>query len=76
MDASTAEDTAKRMLSGKFSLIDMREQMEALTKMGPLGKVMEMIPGMSGMMKKGQMEETETKLKKFKVLMNSMIKKN
>ena len=74
MDASTAEDTAKRMLSGKFSLIDMREQMEALTKMGPLGKVMEMIPGMSGMMKKGQMEETETKLTKFKVLMNSMTK--
>ncbi len=74
MDASTAEDTAKKMLSGKFSLIDMREQMEALTKMGPLGKVMEMIPGMSGMMKKGQMEETETKLDKFKVLMNSMTK--
>ena len=74
MDASTAEDTAKRMLSGKFSLIDMREQMEALTKMGPLGKVMEMIPGMSGMMKKGQMEETESKLDLFKVLMNSMTK--
>ena len=74
MDASTAEDTAKKMLSGKFSLIDMREQMEALTKMGPLGKVMEMIPGMSGMMKKGQMKETETKLDKFKVLMNSMTK--
>ena len=74
MDASTAEDTAKRMMSGKFSLIDMRDQMESLTKMGPLGKVMEMIPGMSGMMKKGQLEETESKLTKFKVLMNSMTK--
>ena len=74
MDASTAEDTAKRMMSGKFSLIDMRDQMESLTKMGPLGKVMEMIPGMSGMMKKNQVEETESKLGKFKVLMNSMTK--
>ena len=74
IDASTAEDAAKKMLSGKFTLIDMREQMEALTKMGPLGKVMEMVPGMSGMMKKGQAEETQKRLEKFKVLMNSMTK--
>jgi len=74
IDASTAEESAKKMLSGKFTLIDMREQMEALTKMGPLGKVMEMIPGMSGMMKKGQLEETQGRLEKYKVLMNSMTK--
>jgi len=74
IDAETAEDTAKKMLSGKFTLIDMREQMEALTKMGPLSKVMEMVPGMSGMMKKGQVEETQNRLEKFKVLMNSMTK--
>ena len=60
--------------SGKFTLIDMQEQMEALTKMGPLGKVMEMVPGMSAMMKKGQVEETQNRLEKFKVLMNSMTK--
>ena len=74
IDAETAEDTARKMLSGKFTLIDMREQMEALTKMGPLSKVMEMVPGMSGMMKKGQAEETQKRLEKFKVLMNSMTK--
>ena len=74
IDAETAEESAKKMLSGKLTLIDMREQMEALTKMGPLGKVMEMVPGMSGMMKKGQVEETQNKLEKFKVLMNSMTK--
>ena len=74
LDAESAEDTARKMLSGKFTLIDMQEQMEALTKMGPLSKVMEMVPGMSGMMKKGQMDETQDKLEKFKVLMNSMTK--
>ena len=74
IDAETAEDTARKMLSGKFTLIDMREQMEALTKMGPLGKVMEMVPGMSGLMKKDQVEETQIRLEKFKVLMNSMTK--
>ncbi len=74
IDAESAEDTARKMLSGKFTLIDMREQMEALTKMGPLSKVMEMVPGMSGMMKKGQMDETQDRLEKFKVLMSSMTK--
>ena len=72
MDADKAEETAKRLLSGKFSLVEMREQMEALAQMGPLGKVMEMIPGMAGMMKGNQAEATQEKLERFKVLMNSM----
>jgi signal recognition particle subunit SRP54 len=74
MDADKAEETAKRLLSGKFSLVEMREQMEALAQMGPLGKVMEMIPGMAGMMKGNQAEATQEKLERFKVLMNSMTK--
>lgn len=72
MDADKAEETAKRLLSGKFSLVEMREQMEALAQMGPLGKVMEMIPGMSAMMKGNQAEATQEKLERFKILMNSM----
>tara|TARA_B100000315_G_scaffold225428_1_gene231657 strand:+ start:1 stop:1290 length:1290 start_codon:yes stop_codon:yes gene_type:complete len=72
MDADKAEETAKRLLSGKFSLVEMREQMEALAQMGPLGKVMEMIPGMSAMMKGNQADVTQKKLERFKVLMNSM----
>ena len=72
MDTDKAEETAKRLLSGKFSLVEMREQMEALAQMGPLGKVMEMIPGMAGMMKGNQADVTQKKLERFKVLMNSM----
>ena len=59
-------------MSGKFNLIDLREQMEAITKMGPLGKVMEMIPGMSSMTKGANIEETQKKLETYKVMMNSM----
>jgi len=72
MDADSAEDTARRMLSGKFTLIDMREQMESLTKMGPLSKVMEMIPGFANMAKGADMEATQEKLADFKVVMSSM----
>jgi len=72
IESDKAEDTAKRMMSGKFNLIDLREQMEAITKMGPLGKVMEMIPGMSSMTKGTNIEETQKKLETYKVMMNSM----
>ena len=72
IESDKAEDAAKRMMSGKFNLIDLREQMEAITKMGPLGKVMEMIPGMSSMSKGANIEETQKKLETYKVMMNSM----
>src|SRR3989338_5020752 len=40
-----AEDLGKRLLKGDFTLIDLYEQMEAMSQMGPLSKVVEMIPG-------------------------------
>ena len=36
--------------------------MEALTKMGPLSKVREMVPGKSVMIKKGLMVESQDKI--------------
>jgi signal recognition particle subunit SRP54 len=53
----------------------MREQMEMLSGMGPLSKVLDMIPGMSaarGKMQNAQMEETQRKFETFKVIMSSM----
>lgn len=42
-----AMDLSKRLLKGDFTLIDLYEQMQAVKKMGPLSKVMELIPGFS-----------------------------
>jgi signal recognition particle subunit SRP54 len=70
-----AEKTAKRIMSGKFTLHDMYDQMDMLAGMGPLGKVAEMLPGGfpgKGNIKEKDMAETENRLKKFKVIMNSM----
>ncbi len=49
--------------------------MEAMSKMGPLGKVMEMIPGM-GQLKipKDALQVQEGKLKTWKFMMDSMTK--
>jgi signal recognition particle subunit SRP54 len=65
------EETAKRMMSGKFTLHDLRYQIEEMQKMGPLSKVMEMLP-VGGKIPKELVELQEGKIKKFKVVMDSM----
>ena len=71
-----AEDLGKRFLKGEFNLIDLYEQMEAMSRMGPLSSIMEMIPGMSQLkMPKEMLQVQEQKLKKWKIAMSSMTKK-
>jgi Signal recognition particle GTPase len=71
-DDEAMEQVARSMLSGRFTLNDMYYQMSAVSKMGPLQKVMSMIPGMSNMENKIDYEESQKKLTKYKVIMDSM----
>jgi signal recognition particle subunit SRP54 len=68
------EFDVEAMLSGKFTLKDMSKQMEAMNKMGPLSKVMQMIPmGKMGMNVSEEMVGvTQDKMKKYKFIMDSM----
>ena len=67
-----AEDTVKKMMGGKFTLKEMYEQMEMLSSMGPLKKLMSMLPGMPGIQDKMDIEVSQKRLKKFKIIMDSM----
>ncbi|MBI2541682.1 signal recognition particle protein [Candidatus Woesearchaeota archaeon] len=70
-----AEDLGKRFLKGEFNLIDLYEQMEAMSKMGPLGSIVEMIPGFSSLkLPKEMLQVQESKLKKWKYVIQSMSK--
>jgi signal recognition particle subunit SRP54 len=70
-----AKDLGKRFLKGEFTLLDLYEQMQAMKKMGPISKVMEMVPGFSQFkLPKGALEVQEGKLKKWKFAMDSMTK--
>ncbi len=70
-----AEDLGKRLLKGEFNFIDLYEQMSALSKMGPLSKVMEMIPGMGQIkLPKEMLQVQEDKLRRWKFIMQSMTK--
>ncbi len=74
-DEKEAEETAQKILSGKFSLLELREQMQMLSNMGPLGKIADMIPGVGGMkgkLPKGHMEQSQDQMGKFMVIMDSM----
>ena len=70
-----AEDLGKKLLKGEFNLIDLYEQMQAMSNMGPLSKVVEMIPGFSQIkMPKEALEVQEDKLKKWRFIMDSCTK--
>ena len=69
-----AEELGKRFLKGEFTLIDMYEQMEAMSKMGPLKKVLSMIPGLSLAVPDELVENQQERLEKWKHIMQSMTK--
>ena len=62
----------KAILAGKVTLRDVYGQLEMMGKMGPLKKLMQMIPGLGVAVPEEQMRVGEEKLKHFKVIMQSM----
>jgi len=75
IDQSKAEDISKKLMKGEFNLIDLYDQLKAMKKMGPLNKILEMIPGIGGMkLPKEVLDVQDVKLDKWKVIMNSMTK--
>lgn len=70
------EKTARKIMSGRFTLKDMYEQMEMIANMGPLQKIADMLPGGFGEKVRGEdMHQTQERLKKFRVIMDSMTEK-
>jgi signal recognition particle subunit SRP54 len=70
-----AEDLGKRLLKGDFNLLDLYEQMQAMQKMGPLKKVMDLIPGMGKMNIPSELLEGQEKnIKKWRFIMDSCTK--
>ena len=71
-DDDEAMEAGKNIMSGKFTLNDMYSQLKAMNKMGPLQKVMSLIPGMSRFEDKMDFEATQAKLAKYRYIMDSM----
>ncbi len=66
------EKKAKAILSGKFTLADMYEQFEAMRSMGPLDKILKMVPGFGYEIPTDKMNVAEDQMKKWRVIIQSM----
>lgn len=62
----------KKLEKGKFTLRDMYEQFQNITKLGPFGQIMGMIPGFNDFFSKGHEQESQKRLKRLMIIMDSM----
>lgn len=72
MDQDKAEEAARKLMSGKFTLKDMYAQMEMIEGVGPFQKIAQMIPGFSGKLSTDDIQISQERMSKFKIIMNSM----
>ena len=76
VDKAEAEKMAGKMLKGSFDLNDMLEQMRQIKKLGSIGSIIGMLPGLSKY--KSQIEESgmcDNLMKKQEAIILSMTKK-
>lgn len=72
IDEDVAEKTMSNMMSGKFTLLDVKNQFEMMNNMGPMQQVLNMIPGLGNKVSKEASKMTEDKIDTYKVMMSSM----
>jgi len=66
------EKKAKAILSGKFTLSDMYEQIEAMKSMGPFSRILKMFPGLGYEVPEEIVNVAEEKMKKWRAIIQSM----
>ena len=71
IDEKEARKDADLMLNGKFTLDDLLKQMKRIQKLGSLGGLMKLIPGMPTITEE-QKEAGEKEMRNFEAIINSM----
>jgi signal recognition particle subunit SRP54 len=72
VDQAEAERLAKRMMESRFTLEDFRSQLQQIKKMGPIGQVLQMIPGAGQMAGAAQQAVDDGQLKRIEAIIDSM----
>lgn len=76
IDEKEALELGNRMMTQEFNYEDFKDAMAQMKKLGPLGKVLEMIPGMNSKELKGvDLSQSEKEMKKTEAIINSMTTK-
>ncbi len=72
VDQDEAERVAQRMIEQRFTLEDFRSQLNQVKKMGPIGQVLQMIPGAGQMAGAAQQAVDEGQFKRIEAIIDSM----
>jgi len=72
MDMEEAQRAGQRLVSGEFDLDDFLKQLQQVKKMGPIGKLLEMVPGMNKMAGDVDLSGAEKDLKRIEAMIQSM----
>lgn len=76
IDTEDAEALSKKMLTSDFNFEDYLMAMEQMNKLGPINKVLEMIPGMNSKQLEGvDLEAGEKQMARSKAIIQSMTSK-
>ena len=71
-DQKQAEDMARKLQRNAFTLEDFLSQMQQLKNMGPIGGLLDLIPGMGGAAKEAQQAVDRGDLKRVEAIIQSM----
>ena len=72
VDQEQAEAAAKRMMENRFTLEDFRSQLEQIKKMGPIGQLLQMVPGAGQMAGAAQAAVDSGEMKRIEAIIDSM----
>jgi signal recognition particle subunit SRP54 len=71
-DQQQTKNLERKMRTGDFNLEDLLDQMRQISRMGSLGKLVEMVPGFSKVASHLTDDESEKRLKKMEAIILSM----
>jgi signal recognition particle subunit SRP54 len=72
-DQKTAQAQAEKLMSGEFTLQDFADQLRQVRKLGPLGQLLDMLPGGMGQMARQiSPQDAEQQFKMTEAIINSM----
>jgi signal recognition particle subunit SRP54 len=72
VDQKQAEKMQEKLRKASFTLDDFLDQLQQVQKMGPLGQIMSMIPGMGGMANEAQAAVDRGDLKRVEAIIRAM----
>jgi signal recognition particle subunit SRP54 len=72
-DEKAAQEQAEKLMTGEFNLEDFSKQLKQLRKMGPLGQILDMLPGSMGQITRQiSPQDAENQFKITEAIINSM----